>query len=146
MRQRRTYFYQLDGRGRLFHDSSELKDPDFLDFFITRIRKNDTGEHPECPYLSVCNGEWNFIQPATTIFIFRKLENGNLFYSPSHSIVFQPENLKVFQESLAHPAPLEEWGSFSSELLLEFSKRIHQRDNQLIFEYSGKEFLISKKE
>ncbi|MBW0434671.1 DUF4505 family protein [Leptospira yasudae] len=144
MRQRRTYFYQLDGRGRLFHDFSELKDPAFLDFFIERIRKNDTGEHSEYPFLSVCNGEWNFIQPATTIFVFRKLENGNLYYSPSHSVPFQPENLKVFHESLAHPAPLDEWGSFSSELLLEFSKRILQRENQLFLEYEGKNFLISK--
>ncbi|EKR63938.1 hypothetical protein LEP1GSC036_1207 [Leptospira weilii str. 2006001853] len=144
MRQRRTYFYQLDGRGKLYHDFSELKDPEFLDFFISRIRKNDTGEHPEFPYLAVCNGEWNFIQPATTIFIFRKLENEKLFYSPGLAVPFQPENLIIFRESLAHPALLGELGSFSSELLLDFSKSIFQRENQLVFEYLGKEFLISK--
>ncbi|UZN06108.1 DUF4505 family protein [Leptospira santarosai] len=144
MRQRRTYFYQLDGRGRLYHDFSELKDPEFLDFFIARIRKNDTGEHSEFPYLSVCNGEWNFILPATTIFVFRKLENEKLFYSPGLAVPFQPENLITFRESLAHPAPLGELGSFSSELLLDFSKKIFQRENRLIFEYLGKEFSISK--
>ncbi|WP_078127936.1 DUF4505 family protein [Leptospira alexanderi] len=144
MRQRRTYFYQLDGRGKLYHDFSELKDPEFLDFFISRIRKNETGEHPEFPYLAVCNGEWNFIQPATTIFIFRKLENEKLFYSPGLAVPFQPENLITFRESLAHPAPLGELGSFSSELLLDFSKSIFQRENQLVFEHLGKEFLISK--
>lgn len=145
MKQRRIYFYRLDGRGKLYHDSSELKDPEFLDFFISRIRKNDTGEYLEFPYLSICNGEWNFIQPTTTIFVFRKLENGRLFYSPGLSVSFQPENLKVFQESIAHPAPLlGEWGSFSSELLLDFSKQIFQRKDLLIFEYLGKEFSISK--
>lgn len=124
MRQRRTYFYQLDGRGRLYHDFSELKDPEFLDFFIARIRKNDTGEHSEFPYLSVCNGEWNFILPATTIFIFRKLENEKLFYSPGLAVPFQPENLITFRESLAHPAPLGEYGCISIDLVLELSKQI----------------------
>nr|OCA01166.1 Uncharacterized protein A9P81_0726 [Leptospira interrogans serovar Copenhageni/Icterohaemorrhagiae] len=73
------------------------------------------------------------------------MENGRLFYSPGLSVSFQPENLKVFQESIAHPAPLlGEWGSFSSELLLDFSKQIFQRKDLLIFEYLGKEFSISK--
>lgn len=140
MRQRRTYFYRLDGRGRLIHDSSELKDPEFLDFFIERIRKNDTGEFSEYPYLSVCNGEWNFIQPATTVFIFKKLENGKLYYSPSHSVIFQPENLRIRQESLIHPAPLEEWGTFSSELLLDFSKRITNENGKLEFSFENRSF------
>ncbi|TGM10360.1 DUF4505 domain-containing protein [Leptospira barantonii] len=138
MRQRRTYFYRLDGRGRLFHDSSELKDPEFLDFFNERIRKNDTGEHSEYPFLSVCNGEWNFIQPATTVFVFKKLENGKLYYSPNLSVFFQPENLKIHEESLIHPAPLGEWGTFSSDLLLEFSKRIVNVHGKLEFSYENR--------
>ncbi|EQA53939.1 DUF4505 family protein [Leptospira kmetyi] len=145
MRQRRTYFYRLDGRGRLFHDSSELKDPEFLDFFNERIRKNDTGEYSEYPFLSVCNGEWNFIQPTTTVFVFKKLENGKLYYSPNLSVFFQPENLRIHNESLIHPAPLEEWGTFSSELLLEFSKRIANVQGILEFSYENRSYKLFEK-
>lgn len=133
MKERRTYFYQMDSRGRLFHEGSELNDPDFLDFFISRIQKNETGIHPEFPYLSTCAGEWNFIQPATSIFVFRKWEVEKLFYSPNFSVPFQADQLRMFGSSLVHPAPIQEWGSFSNELLLEFSQKIEEKENDLYF-------------
>ncbi|RHX90600.1 DUF4505 domain-containing protein [Leptospira stimsonii] len=142
MSQRRSYFYQMDSRGRIFHEGTELNDPHFLDFFISRIRKNETGVHPEYPYLSLCAGEWNFIQPTTTIFVFRKRESEKLFYSPGRFVLFQPEQLRIQGNSLLHPAPQEEWGSFSSELLLEFSKRIEQREDDLYFQENSMEFKI----
>ncbi|AOP33960.1 hypothetical protein A0128_08970 [Leptospira tipperaryensis] len=142
MSERRTYFYQLDARGRLFHEGTELNDPQFLDFFISRIQKNKTGLYPEFPYLSLCVGEWNFIQPSTSVFVFRKLESGKLFYSPSHSLPFQPDQLRIYRNSLVHPSPLEEWGSFSQELLLEISKNIFEKENTFYFQYEDKEFQI----
>ncbi|XDD51769.1 DUF4505 family protein [Leptospira sp. WS92.C1] len=144
MSQRRTYFYHLDAQGRLFHETSELKDPDFLDFFISRIRKNETRLHPEYPYLSVCAGEWNFIQPTTSIFIFRKLETENLYYSPSLFVPFEPGRLGIFKNSLVHPAPLKEWGCFSSAFLMEISKQIVQKEEGLFFLRQGQEFPILK--
>lgn len=114
----------MDARGRLYHDKSELKDPSFLDFFISRIRKNETGVHPEFPYVSVCAGEWNFILPETSVFVFQKKENENLYYSPGLFVPFRPKTLKLRHSALVHPAPLELWGTFSSELLWEISERI----------------------
>ncbi len=46
----REYFYYMDHQGMLFLDDSKMmnftaafKDKQFLKFFITRIKKNDTG-------------------------------------------------------------------------------------------------------
>ncbi|MBM9501834.1 DUF4505 family protein [Leptospira sp. 201903071] len=142
MRQRRSYFYRMDSRGRLFHEETELNDPHFLDFFISRIRKNETGIHPEFPYLSICAGEWNFIQPTTSVFVFQKLEEEKLFYSPNHSLRFEPDRLRIFRNSLVHPDPFGEWGFFSSDLLLEISNRMIERENEFYFQTNSGEFRI----
>lgn len=36
----------------------------FLDFFFTRIKINDTGFHPSYPFISMCGKEHNFILPV----------------------------------------------------------------------------------
>ncbi|MBM9578737.1 DUF4505 family protein [Leptospira sp. 201903070] len=142
MSPKRIYFYRMDARGRLFHEKSELNDPNFLDFFISRIRKNKTGLHTEFPYLSICAGEWNFIQPETSVFVFQRLEEAKLFYAPSLALPFQPNQLRIFRNSLVHPDPLGEWGSFSRELLFEISNQVIERENEFYFQFGPEEFRI----
>ncbi|TGK65679.1 DUF4505 domain-containing protein, partial [Leptospira gomenensis] len=138
----RSYFYRMDARGRLYHEESELKDPAFLDFFISRIRKNQTGVSLEYPYVSVCAGEWNFIRPETSVYVFQKKENGNLYYSPGLFVPFRPDALRLRHSTLIHPAPWEEWGTFSSELLWEISKRIVFQNSDFFYESELETFRI----
>lgn len=36
----------------------------FLDFFFSQVRRNDTGLHPTYPFVSPCGREMNYILPA----------------------------------------------------------------------------------
>lgn len=122
----REYFYTIDRQGRLFHDGTELSDPAFLDFFFARLKSNDTGRHPDHPYLSPCGRELNFIKASDTPIVFQKLVDGKLFYSPGLSVVFDPDRLRYAgnAEALLYPAPVGEWGLLKRELLIEIGRSV----------------------
>lgn len=67
---RREYFYYIDHHGQLFLDDARIKnftscfkDKEFLAFFFTRLKLNDTGNYEnEFPYLSPCGRERNYVR------------------------------------------------------------------------------------
>ncbi|MBL8018314.1 MAG: DUF4505 family protein [Leptospirales bacterium] len=122
----REYFYTIDRQGRLFHDGTELSDPAFLDFFFARLKSNDTGSHPEYPYLSPCGRELNFIKASHTPMVFQKLVDGKLYYAPGLSVVFDPVQLRYAgnAEALLYPAPVGQWGLLNRELIIEMGRSI----------------------
>ncbi|MCE9597804.1 MAG: DUF4505 family protein [Spirochaetia bacterium] len=135
----REYFYTIDQQGRLLHDATELSDPGFLDFFYTRLKPNDTGLHPEFPFLSPCGGELNFVRTTGQgPIVFQKKQDGRLYYAPGLSVVFEPGKLRIAGkpgattgstgtssvDALIHPAPVGTWGSFRKDVTLELGQAI----------------------
>ncbi|XP_068581194.1 UPF0598 protein C8orf82 homolog [Cebidichthys violaceus] len=66
----REYFYYIDHQGQLFLDDTKVKnfvtcfkDKQFLVFFFTRLRSNQSGRYEEdFPFLSLCGRERNFVR------------------------------------------------------------------------------------
>ncbi|XP_039984916.1 UPF0598 protein C8orf82 homolog [Xiphias gladius] len=66
----REYFYYIDHQGQLFLDDTKVKnfvtcfkDKQFLVFFFSRLRSNQSGRYEEdFPFLSLCGRERNFVR------------------------------------------------------------------------------------
>ncbi|XP_034035281.1 UPF0598 protein C8orf82 homolog [Thalassophryne amazonica] len=66
----REYFYYIDHQGQLFLDDTKVKnfvtcfkDKQFLTFFFTHLRLNQSGRYEEdFPFLSLCGRERNFLR------------------------------------------------------------------------------------
>ncbi|XP_040896145.1 UPF0598 protein C8orf82 homolog [Toxotes jaculatrix] len=66
----REYFYYMDHQGQLFLDDTKVKnfvtcfkDKQFLVFFFSRLRSNQSGRYEEdFPFLSLCGRERNFLR------------------------------------------------------------------------------------
>lgn len=65
---RREYRYLVDREGRVYHDGSEIVDPQVLRFFLRAMRQTPDGR-----YLVVCQGEYNWFETADTPFVVRAL-------------------------------------------------------------------------
>ncbi|XP_011189805.2 UPF0598 protein CG30010 [Zeugodacus cucurbitae] len=74
----REYFYYIDHEGMLFLDDAKMKnftscfkEKQFLKFFFSRVKLNDTKRYREdFPYLSLCGRERNFIRCDDTPIVF----------------------------------------------------------------------------
>lgn len=64
----REYHYRVDQEGRLFHEGSEILDPVVLRFFWRTLRRTEEGR-----WLSVCQGEWNWVEAEETPFVVQRL-------------------------------------------------------------------------
>jgi Domain of unknown function (DUF4505) len=132
----RAYRYAIDTHGQLFlHDTvpknltSCFKNPEFLNFFFTRIRQNDSeaaksevlaeleeewtescnfsadqvlqiGRAQGYHWLSPCQGEYNLIRSADSPIVFRELsEDGILTWAGTLETEFDPSALKVDAET-----------------------------------------------
>ncbi|KAL1022722.1 hypothetical protein UPYG_G00031490 [Umbra pygmaea] len=77
----REYFYYVDHQGQLFLDDTKMKnfvtcfkDKDFLSFFFTRLRRNESGRYQEhFPFLSLCGRERNFLRCDDRPLVFTHL-------------------------------------------------------------------------
>ncbi|KAE8294620.1 UPF0598 protein C8orf82-like protein [Larimichthys crocea] len=66
----REYFYYIDHQGQLFLDDTKVKnfvtcfkDKQFLVFFFSRLKSNQSGRYEEdFPFLSLCGRERNFLR------------------------------------------------------------------------------------
>ncbi|EPG67053.1 DUF4505 family protein [Leptospira wolffii] len=142
----RTYFYTIDSGGRIFHEGSELTDRDFLAFFLSRLRENDTGKYPNCRYLSPCGKEMNFVETEHYPIVFRKFENGKLQYGPDLYLEFHPEDLRFDANgNLLHPFSDSIWGRISQSLLLHPDWEWKEREpDSWILIWENREYSISK--
>lgn len=113
----KKYFYSIDLQGRVFLEevspkniATSLKNPKFLDFFFTNLKKcsdRDLSLLPaavrdDYPYVSHCGVERNFVRPADAVIVFHSLErnttNGEklcLFYGGMMHQDFDPRHLAV---------------------------------------------------
>ncbi len=121
----REYFYTIDLRGNLIHDNSIIDDGEYIDYFYMRLKPNDTGEHREYPYISLCGREKNFVQPLDTPILFKSLHENKLSYADSLSIEFSRENLRFSTDGvLYHLAPVGKVGRLSTQIVMELSEWI----------------------
>lgn len=80
----REYFYYMDHQGQLFLDDTKVKnfvtcfkDKQFLVFFFSRLRFNQSGRYEEdFPYLSPCGRERNFLRCDDRPVVFTHLIRG----------------------------------------------------------------------
>ncbi len=64
----REYHYRVDRDGRLFHAGSEVVDPAVLRLFWRTLRRTEEGR-----WLSVCQGELNWVEAEETPFVVQRL-------------------------------------------------------------------------
>ena len=132
----RAYRYAIDTHGQLFlYDTvpknltSCFKNPEFLNFFFTRVRQNDAkvaetesianldeewtetgsftadqvlqiGRAQGYHWLSPCQGEYNLIRSADSPIVFRELsKDGILTWAGNLETEFDPSALKVDSET-----------------------------------------------
>lgn len=77
----REYFYYIDHQGQLFLDDTKVKnfvtcfkDKQFLVFFFSRLRSNQSGRYEEdFPFLSLCGRERNFVRCDDRPIVFTHL-------------------------------------------------------------------------
>lgn len=80
----REYFYYIDHHGQLFLDDTKVKnfvtcfkDKQFLVFFFSRLRVNQSGRYEEdFPYMSLCGRERNFLRCDDRPVVFTHLLQG----------------------------------------------------------------------
>lgn len=119
----REYFYYVDHQGQLFLDDSKMKnfvtcfkDPQFLVFFFSRLRRNRSGRYEAAfPFLSLCGRERNFLRCEDRPVVFTHLLTAGrgpprLSYcggGEALSVPFEPARLLPLAANgrLYHPAP-----------------------------------------
>lgn len=120
----REYFYYIDHQGQLFLDDTKVKnfvtcfkDKQFLVFFFSRLRSNQSGRYQEdFPFLSLCGRERNFLRCDDRPVVFTHLLQGAagdeelLSYcggAEKLAVPFSPEQLYMHPESgrVYHPCP-----------------------------------------
>lgn len=153
----RAYRYAIDTHGQLFlHDTvpknltSCYKNPEFLNFFFTRVRQNDAkaasslenldeewtetgnysadqvlqiGRAQGYHWLSPCQSEYNIIRSADSPIVFRELsEDGILSWAGSLQTKFDPSALKVDSETgyVYHPSPTPPLTSLRKQVTKDF--------------------------
>lgn len=143
----RKYFYNIDLSGNLILDNTVHTDEKFLNFFFSRLKINDTGDHPDYDFVSPCGDEMNFTKAADTPIVFKSLQDGRLSYAPGLSVDFIPESLR-FSDSgtLYHPAPLGKFGRLKAGLLLELGRKINPWGPYFALEEKGKTIVIEPME
>lgn len=120
----REYFYYIDHQGQLFLDDTKMKnfvtcfkDKQFLVFFFSRLRSNQSGRYEEdFPFLSLCGRERNFLRCDDRPVVFTHLLQSTpadrelLSYcggADKLSVHFRPEALYMHPVSgrVYHPCP-----------------------------------------
>ncbi|XP_041862665.1 UPF0598 protein C8orf82 homolog [Melanotaenia boesemani] len=126
----REYFYYIDHQGQLFLDDTKMKnfvtcfkDKQFLVFFFSRLRANESGRYEEdFPFLSLCGRERNFLRCDDRPVVFTHLlqsiagqqgttgDQEQLSYcggAEKLSVPFRPEALYMHPVSgrVYHPCP-----------------------------------------
>ncbi|XP_029110923.1 UPF0598 protein C8orf82 homolog [Scleropages formosus] len=146
----REYFYYIDHQGQLFLDDTKVKnfitcfkDQQFLAFFFSRLRPNDSGRYEEhFPFVSPCGRERNFLRCEDRPLVFTHLLPGRgqgegggaerLSFCGGGDelcVPFRPEALFADPASgrLYHPCPERAGavGLLRSSLAFELSARFH---------------------
>jgi hypothetical protein len=94
----REYHYVVDREGRVFHDGTEITDPQVLRFFLLAMQRAPDGRH-----LVVCQGEHNWFEADGTPFVVQRLrlttEGGSLLAADlllagGYSEALDPETLE----------------------------------------------------
>ena len=118
----REYFYYIDHQGMLFLDDSRMKnftscfkEKQFLKFFFSRLKLNDTGRYyPDFPFLSPCGRERNFIRCDDVPIVFTNVLDSDssepkLAFNHADrylTTAFKPERICMTTAGrVYHPAP-----------------------------------------
>ena len=136
----REYFYYIDHQGMLYLDDARMKnftscfkEKQFLKFFFSRLKFNDTGRYyPDFPYLSPCGRERNFIRCDDLPLVFTNVLDGETsepklaFNHADRFLVvpFQPNKICMTQSGrVYHPAPEKSGrvGLISDKLSIEWT-------------------------
>lgn len=122
---KREFFYDLDSRGRLLLDGVEQDDPVFLDFFFRRLAPTANPDYPEWPWVCRCGDEMNYLRPTDTALVFSRFDGSRLYYSPNHSVVFDPTQLSFSDDGvLYHRSPVGDVGRIVPAVAMELAANI----------------------
>lgn len=150
----RQYFYWLDHHGQLFLHGTRImnwvtcfKEPRFLDLFISRMRRNDTGHYTDAfPYTSPCGRELNFLAVEDRPIVFTRLTADTpaaLEYAGSLRVPFAPERLVMSAHGrVYHPAPFGGLGLLRSALALEIGRSIRHTGDGAVLQWAGRDVAI----
>lgn len=165
----REYFYYIDHQGQLFLDDTKVKnfvtcfkDKQFLVFFFSRLRLNQSGRYErDFPFLSLCGRERNFLRCDDRPVVFTHLLQGAsdselLSYgggAEKLTVPFQPEALYMHPISgrVYHPCSEQTGGVglVRSALAIELSpffvyaKDQSQTGQPTQFMWGGKQHILT---
>lgn len=128
----REYYYSVDRKGALYHDSTELTDEKFLKFFFSRLKRNSSENNQNYPYVSPCGKEMNYLNCTLSPVVFTSFQNGFLIYQGGLCERLLVEKLELIQGQIFHPAGEDQIpGSFSTNLLAEFSNYLNPENDKI---------------
>ncbi|CAD5206715.1 unnamed protein product [Bursaphelenchus okinawaensis] len=150
----RHYFYFLDHEGQLFLEDARIKnftscykDKKFLTFFLRRLALNNSGQYPEFPYISECQGELNFLKCDDRPYVFTTLDeesNTWIVNNSNRKVAFEPSKLCMFPNGrLYHPSPFEAYGLVRSAIAEALFRRFRFGDDGIPVEFEWQGRLIS---
>lgn len=126
---RREYFYYIDHQGQLFLDDARIKnftscfkDKEFLVFFFSRLRRNETGRfEQEFPFISPCGRERNFVRCDDVPIVFTDLvPGGDIVSSSPHDTSDSSPPSHTSPPLSPPPSPQLYWGNASDRLSVAF--------------------------
>lgn len=140
--------------------TSCFKEKKFLQFFFNQLRWNNTDRYTEFPYLSICEGERNYIRCDDLPFVFSHvftktrrdgIKEEHLAYNNAGdtlSLKFEPDRIVMLPDTgrVYHPAPLRAGsiGLIKSKLAIEFSKHFTFDNGEMNpptrFDFNGKQY------
>ena len=122
----REYFHYLNDHGNLYHlydvpdflrgnvpsGPAHIREAKLLRMFHHLLKPNQTGTHPDFPWLSLCRGERNFLKASDRPVVFTEITHNNaegtaqlLYGGDTLSLPFEPGRLVVCSEGrIYHPS------------------------------------------
>ncbi len=121
----RTWHYYIDAEGTVWHDGSELDDPELLHFFFENLRREKDGS-----LQLLCQGELCMFQCKDVPYIVQSFEDKNgeiiLHFPGSYKEILDPNTLRVGKENVLYCKVKkgEFEARFSRKTYLELAKKV----------------------
>lgn len=97
----RVWHYSIDSEGRLWHEGTEITDPQVLKFFMRRMEKL-----PDGSYQVMCQGEKNLITAEDVPYVVQAIklhpDKVELIFPGEYVEILDPETLSVGKDNILY--------------------------------------------
>lgn len=140
----RSWHYYIDAEGIVWHDGTELDDPELLHFFMEKLHREKDGS-----LQLICQGELCTFECEDVPYVvqsFDEIKEGLLLHFPGkYEELLKPESLRVGKENVLYcKVKKGEFDArFSRKAYWELAKRISQNEEKkYILHLQGRDYPI----